>query len=123
MRTGVRDRIETVMRQWVKAFSAHDVEGLAQLYTEDAMFFGALGRLRRGREAILDYLSQHWAMAEIGISILEVDLLSRDVALAAVRGTASSAGAEPRDFRFLQTYVWTADGWRIAGHHGSYEDS
>lgn len=115
----VKTAIEVIVGQWAKALSARDLKGLAQLYTEDALFIGA-GGMRRGREAILGYLRAHAKGAVIKFSDLNVELLSCDVALAALKGVVSF-GAEPRAFRFLQTYVWTANGWRIAGHHGSYE--
>ncbi len=120
-RVSVKSAIELVVRDWAKAFSDRDLNALARLYTDDAMFFSALGGLRRGREAILEYLDQHWTTAAIAFSDLSVELLSSDVALAALSGAATFEGAEVRGFRFLQTYVWTPKGWRIAGHHGSYE--
>ena len=107
---GAKAEIEVILGQWAKAFGAREFDSLAQLYTNDAMYIGP-GGLRRGRDAIVEYLHAHWIDATIKFHELNVELLDSDVALAALRGTASYDDAESRGFRFLQTYVWTAKGW------------
>jgi uncharacterized protein (TIGR02246 family) len=116
----VRTAIEALAKRWVKAFNARELETLAQLYTDDAMFIGASG-MRRGRAAILDYVQAYGSNLSITFDELHVELLDSDVALAALTGAAVRDGAQPRGFHFLQTYLWTSKGWRIAGHHASYE--
>jgi len=116
----VRAAIEVLASQWARAFNARELKSLGQLYTDDAMFIGAAG-MRRGRAAILDYVQAHGADLSITFDELHIELLDCDVALAALAGTATNDGAQVRGFHFLQTYVWTPKGWRIAGHHGSYE--
>jgi uncharacterized protein (TIGR02246 family) len=116
----VRAAIEALASQWVRAFNARELKTLAQLYTDDAMFIGAAG-MRRGPAAILDYVQAHGANLALTFDELHVELLDCDVALAALAGTATDDGAQARGFRFLLTYLWTPKGWRIAGHHGSYE--
>ncbi len=111
--------IEYALSCWTRALRAGNFEKLAELYTADALFIGAAGK-SRGRQGILDYLKAHGSNAAFRFRELDVQLLDCDVVLAAVTGDVSFDSAAPRGFRFLQTYVWTNQGWRIAGHHGSY---
>ena len=41
--------VEALLAEWIAAFNAHDLDRHMQLYTEDAMLFGAVDELKLGR--------------------------------------------------------------------------
>ena len=47
--------VEAQLAEWIAAFNAHDLDRHMQLYTEDAMLFGAVDDLKLGRANVRSY--------------------------------------------------------------------
>ena len=47
--------VEALLAEWIAAFNAHDLDRHMKLYTEDAMLFGSVDELQKGREKIRTY--------------------------------------------------------------------
>jgi uncharacterized protein (TIGR02246 family) len=112
--------VESILGAWKAAFDAGDPQAIASLYTADAVFIGGIGGVHVGRRAIEDYFEQNASPSTIVFRDVQTRAVTDQVVLVSMIGAISRAGGEPRDFRFLQTHVRTADGWQIAGHHGSH---
>ena len=116
----MREEVEKVLEAWKAAFDAGDPQGIASLYTPDAMFIGGIGGVHIGRRSIESYFEENAAPSSVVFRDVQAHAITDQVVLASMIGAIARKGSEPGDFRFLQTYVRTADGWRIAGHHGSH---
>lgn len=116
----MRQEIESVLDAWKAAFDAGDPQAIASLYTADAMFIGGIGGVHVGRRSIEDYFEKNSSPSIVAFRDVQTRAIADQVVLVSMIGAISREGGEPRDFRFLQTHVRTADGWRIAGHHGSH---
>lgn len=112
--------VEKILAAWKAAFDAGDPQGIASLYTPDAMFIGGIGGVHVGPGLIAGYFKKNAAPSRVTFRDVQTRAITDQVVLVSMIGAISREGGEPRDFRFLQTHVRTADGWRIAGHHGSH---
>lgn len=116
----MRQENESIVDAWKAAFDAGDPQAIARLYTADAVFIGGIGGVHVGRQSIADYFEQNASPSTVAFRDVQIRAVTDQVVLVSMIGTISREGGEPRGFRFLQTQVRTADGWRIAGHHGSH---
>jgi len=116
----MRQEIESVLDAWKAGFDAGDPQGIASLYTADAMFIGGIGGVHIGRQSIEDYFEKNASPSTVTFRDVQIREIADQVVLVSMIGAIAREGGEPRDFRFLQTQVRTPDGWRIAGHHGSH---
>src|ERR1700761_1190991 len=112
--------VETILNTWADAFGRGDGEGIAALYTPDAVFIGGIGGAHLGPAAVAGYFAPHPSTATIAFRDIVVRPQGPDARVVAMTGAIAPPGGEARDFRFIQFHVRTADGWRIAGHHGSH---
>ncbi len=55
---------DTYRKQWAEAFDRKDLKALAELYTEDGVFYSADGRVARGRKAIRQHFESNFAEYE-----------------------------------------------------------
>ena len=115
----LRQEIEAVIAAWAAAFNNGDPQGIASLYTADAMFIGGIGGVRHGPKEIAGYFEQNASPSNVAFRDIEIRPITDQVVVVSMIGAIGRPGGEARDFRFLQTHVRTEDGWRIAGHHGS----
>lgn len=113
--------IDAILAAWKSAFDKADADGLARLYTDDAVFIGGIGGVNRGAEGVRAYFTQNSGPAQIVFRDVQVQAIDEGVKMASMIGAISRPGGDnPRDFRFLQIYRRGEDGWRIVGHHGSH---
>ncbi len=118
--------INGLIEAWLQAVDRRDPHGLADLYSQDAQFWGTMAaRLCHGRAEIRDYfrrfLDRHWMRADL------LDLhwqKSGDRVLVAGSYRFSwqdEPGREEVDARARFTFVLgpTDAGWRIFQHHSS----
>ncbi len=115
----MRQEIEAVIAAWMAAFNNGDPQGIASLYTPEAMFIGGIGGVHHGPKAIAGYFEQNAGPSSVVFRDVEVRPITDQVVAVSMTGAIARPGGEPRDFRFLQTHLHTKDGWRIAAHHGS----
>ena len=67
--------IEERARQWQERHNKGDVEGVAELYTEDAMVHTATGAVAEGREAIREEILAPIAPIEAGLTEISIEPL------------------------------------------------
>lgn len=111
--------IEALLAQWIDAFNRHDLDAHMQLYAEDALLFGSVDPLQKGREAIRAYFAgrgpdvrvRHYPMPEVvaegpdlAVTAAHVDFADGDTAM---------------PYRVTWTLVRRNGDWSILQHHGS----
>lgn len=111
--------IEILHEQWVEAFNAHDLDRHMDLYAENAMLFGSVDELKKGREAIRIYFAGRGPKVHVkSYPMPHVTYVSGEVAITA--GHVDFAdGNSAMPYRLTWTLVMQGDNWRIAQHHGS----
>jgi uncharacterized protein (TIGR02246 family) len=111
--------IESLLVQWVKAFNSHDLDAHMELYTANAVLFGAVDELQDGRDAIRTYFGKRGAAVRVkSYPMPEVRDVSPDVAVTA--GYVDFADGEVLSpYRMTWVLVRREGNWRIAQHHGS----
>jgi uncharacterized protein (TIGR02246 family) len=114
---------ESIQRRWAQAFARSDVDALASLYTQDALFFGSKPDLYRGQGGVREYfesLTKGYESATFAHS--HVVAISPEVIVSA--GFVTFAGAHDGrrfslPYRMSWTLVRSGGEWRIASHHAS----
>jgi uncharacterized protein (TIGR02246 family) len=111
--------IESLHEQWIAAFNAHDLDRHIELYTKDALLFGSVDDLKKGREAIRSYFAGRGPNVHVkSYPMPHITHVSEGVVITA--GHVDFAdGPSPMPYRLTWTLVRRADNWRIAQHHGS----
>ncbi len=110
---------EELRKAWARAFRARDAEALANLYTQEAMFFGSTPDLYRGRDGVRAYFST--LRADVTLDEFEpgdVVQTGEDTMIAAGYWQFLF-GTELRRYRLTWTIVQQSAGWLIAAHHAS----
>jgi uncharacterized protein (TIGR02246 family) len=111
--------VETLLAEWIAAFNAHDLARHMALYTEDAILFGSVDELQRGRDRIRSY----FAKRPPGMRVKSYPMPEvREVAPGVVvtGGHVDFAnGDQLSPYRVTWVLVRQDGNWRIAQHHGS----
>lgn len=113
------DDVEAMLAIWADGFDRNDAQAIAALYTPDAIFIGGRGGPLFGQDGVRGYFEENSSVSTIAFHDFTVRPHGADMRIVAMTGAITFGSDEPRDFRFLQTHLRTAEGWRIAGHHGS----
>jgi uncharacterized protein (TIGR02246 family) len=123
----MNDVVAQIQRRWSDAFARADIDALASLYTNDALFFGSKPDLYVGRIGVRRYFETlakgYEAAAFADTSCIE---LARDLIAAAgfVRFTGERDGERFAIlYRVSWTLIRTGDDWKIASHHASPKNS
>ena len=66
--------IRAQLEQFAEFYTARDVEAIAQLFTEDAIFIGPAGRLHEGRPTILAFLQEHLPEESLPFSMEVIEI-------------------------------------------------
>ncbi|XVV09834.1 SgcJ/EcaC family oxidoreductase [Actinoplanes sp. CA-131856] len=110
--------LRPLLDSWQRAIAEHDAEGVASLFTEDAVFQG-LQPHTVGRPGVERYYAGQPAGLAVDYRLLRTSRLGDD----AVLGWAEAdftVGTEVRALLNLTVVVRrTAEGWRIAHYHVS----
>lgn len=111
--------VEALLAEWIAAFNAHDLDRHMALYTEDAMLFGSVDALQKGRDRIRAYFGRRPPSACVkSYPLPEVRQVATDVVVTA--GHVDFAdGDRPSPYRMTWVLVKQDGNWRIAQHHGS----
>jgi uncharacterized protein (TIGR02246 family) len=111
--------VETFLAEWIAAFNAHDLDRHMALYTEDAILFGSVDELQKGREKISSYFGgRPPTMRVASYPMPEVREVTPDVVVTG--GHVDFAdGDKPSPYRMTWVLVRQDGNWRIAQHHGS----
>ncbi len=121
------DEVRARLRQWVELHNAHDANGVAQLYDQNARLFSTLGTDKPldGREAIRAYFAQSFAMRPLIVTLGENDAVQMfpDVAVETGFYHFDPAGEHDAEERILARYTFVfarKDGaWTIVHQHSS----
>lgn len=110
---------EALLAAWIDAFNAHDLDRHMQLYTEDAILFGSVDELQKGRETIRAYFAGRPAGMRVArYPMPEVREIAPDVLITG--GHVDFADGEALSpYRMTWVLVRQDGNWRIAQHHGS----
>ena len=110
---------KTLRDRWIKAFAARDLDGLAGLYSPDALFFGSTPLLFRGHEDVRAYFSG--LARDIALdSFEEPELLPVSGEVFVTAGFwRFRFGSEPRLYRLTWVIAMRDGGWRIVQHHAA----
>lgn len=111
--------VESLLKEWIEAFNAHDLDRHMALYTQDATLFGSVDELQVGRDAIRVYFGKRPAGMRVRrYPMPHVRELKPDLAVTA--GHVDFAdGDEPSPYRMTWVLVKQDGSWRITQHHGS----
>ena len=111
--------VEALLAEWIAAFNAHDLDRHMKLYAEDAILFGSVDELQKGRDSIRSYFGGRPA----GVRVKSYPMPEvREVApgVVATGGHVDFAdGDTPMPYRVTWVLVKKDGNWRIAQHHGS----
>jgi uncharacterized protein (TIGR02246 family) len=111
--------VESLLAEWIEAFNSHDLDRHMELYTDDAMLFGAVDELKIGRDAIRDYFGARGR----GVRVKAYPMPQvREVAagVVATSGYVDFAdGDSLSPYRMTWVLVLRDGNWKIAQHHGS----
>ncbi len=114
--------VSAITEKWSAAFNKLDADGLAQLYSRNALFYGSTPPLYKGKEGVAAYFNAlpRWKSPTVQFSDIVANPIGSDVIN--VAGTATFVIAEnapPIVFR-LTWVVMREDGeWKIVNHHVS----
>lgn len=111
--------VESFLAEWIAAFNAHDLDRHMALYREDAMLFGSVDELQRGRAAIRVYFGNRGPGVRVAAYPMpEVRGISDDV-VATAGHVEFADGDQAMPYRMTWMLVREGGNWRIAQHHGS----
>lgn len=110
---------EALHAEWIAAFNAHDLDRHMKLYTEDAILFGSVDELQKGRERIKSYFGGRPSTVRVkSYPMPEVRPVAPDVVVTG--GHVDFAdGDRLSPYRMTWVLVKQDGNWRIAQHHGS----
>jgi uncharacterized protein (TIGR02246 family) len=111
--------ITPVLDRWKQGIANADLDAIAQVFTDDALFQGLHPSFSRGRDGVKDYYGSQAPGLTVEYEILHQRQLSADTVIAYLQADFRlGSGAE------LPTHITTvlsrgADGWRIGHYHVS----
>jgi uncharacterized protein (TIGR02246 family) len=111
--------VEALLAEWIAAFNAHDLDRHMKLYTEDAILFGSVDELQKGRDRIKSYFGgRPPGMRVKSYPMPDIREVAPDVVVTG--GHVDFAdGDSPSPYRMTWVLVKKDGNWRIAQHHGS----
>lgn len=110
---------EALLAEWIAAFDAHDLDRHMQLYTEDALLFGSVDELQKGRDRIRTYFGKRPPGIRVAAYPMpEIREIAPDVLITG--GHVDFADGDTLSpYRMTWVLVRKDGNWRIAQHHGS----
>lgn len=116
--------VEEVAARWARLGLAGEIDRLADLYSDDAIFFGSLPRMFHGHAGVAEYFQT------VSLASLKSVRFAWQQAMFITPSVINAGGlvyfgmevdGEPTDLRFGISWVLsnTAAGWKISAHHAS----
>ena len=111
--------IDAFRDRWIAAFNSHDLDAHVALYREDAMLFGSVPDLVRGRAAIRAYFGGRPPGTRVDrYGAMEIRSLGPD-AVATAAHVDFATGDTLMPYRVTWMLERAGDAWLIVQHHGS----
>ena len=110
------------MARWSAAFNRLDAGALSALYSEQALFYGSVPTLFRGRAGVASYFNglPRYASPTVAFSEVVVTTINDDVVNMAGKATfVPEANKPPLPVKITWIITKEADGWHIISHHVS----
>jgi ketosteroid isomerase-like protein len=119
----MNDTVAAIQRRWSEAFARTDIDALASLYAEGALFFGSLPDLYLGQGGVRRYfetLARGYEGADFG----DTEAIEIAPGVLASAGFVTFTGERNGErfclvFRMSWTLIRTGSEWQIASHHAS----
>ena len=120
MGSAADDIASGTMAKWAEAFSRLDADGLASLYSRQALFYGSNPTLYRGRDGVRSYFEglPRWKAQSVRFTGVSTEAVGTEVV-----NTAGTANFAFDDATLAVKITWVIvreDGdWKIVSHHVS----
>ena len=90
------EAIESQLQQYAARFNQGDAEAVSQLYSEDIVYYGPLGRVFEGREAVEQHYQDNLeaGFGDMTIEVIEVNVVG-DIAYDVARYTIVGPQGQP----------------------------
>lgn len=109
--------IDELSQQWQTRANAGDAQGVADLYTEDAILHPGNGGMIEGRDAIRDHMQQNIdaGFGDANIESVETEILN-GVAYSTGTWSAASPDGQTSDGHWLVVFLQEDGEWRMHRH-------
>jgi len=114
--------VSGIIEKWSAAFNKLDADGLASLYSRNALFYGSTPPLYKGKEGVAAYFNAlpRWNSPTVQFTDVRTAQVNAD--LINFAGTASffvNEGAPLLSVKISWVIVREDGDWKIASHHVS----
>ncbi|MGE0830396.1 MAG: nuclear transport factor 2 family protein [Hyphomonadaceae bacterium] len=113
--------VDEILAQWAGVFAQWDINALAALYTDDALFYGSAPALKIGPAGVRAYFQSLHPAAEPHVAFTDIacaTVAPNVIHMAAIAHFSAREGPVARA-RMTHLYVLRDGAWKIAGHHAS----
>lgn len=121
-----QDALRSIERRWNEAATPWNPDGLASIYTEDALFYGGRPQHYVGREGVRDYFRSYVGiLRSVTLKLVDQHIVNFTPAAFIAQGLGEfgfvlSSGKQTRnELRTTLTIVKRDHEWSIVGHHFS----
>ncbi len=114
--------VEDFIARWSAAFNRLDAGALSALYSEQALFYGSVPTLFRGREGVASYFNGLPRYVSPTVDFSDVVVTRINAGLVNMAGKATflpEADRLPLPVKITWIIANEADGWHIISHHVS----
>lgn len=114
--------VENLISRWSVAFNRLDADALSALYSEQALFYGSVPTLFRGRAGVASYFNAlpRYASPTVAFSDVVVTEINGDLVNMAGKATfLPEVGKPPLPVKITWIIADETDGWHIISHHVS----
>lgn len=112
--------VDKFIAKWSAAFTRLDAEALSALYSEQALFYGSVPMLFRGRAGVAAYFNAlpRYEAPKAAFSDIVATTLGADIVNMAGRVTfVTDPDRPPLQVKITWILVNETDGWHIISHH------
>ncbi len=116
------DTVSAIIEKWSAAFNRLDAAALAQLYSNNAFFFGSKSSLYRGKEGVAAYFNAlpRWPSPTVQFTDVTTAAVNDDlINFAATASFVVEEGAAPLAVKITWVIAREDGGWKIVSHHVS----
>ncbi len=111
-----------IIAEWSAAFTRLDADALSALYSEQALFYGSVPTLFRGRAGVAAYFNglTRWPSPTVAFTDLVTTTVGDDLVNMAGRATfLTTPDAAPLNVKITWIILRENKDWKIVSHHVS----